>query len=341
MPEITLSFLAKSCGISSATASRALSGHPNVRAEVRERVLAVARQHGYQRNNLVSTIMGQVRGARTQHFIGNLAIVHVPSPQQPEINPMQQRIIQAAEMRALELGFRIGSFNLGVHDAGPAGLGRMLRARGVLGVIFLQPDSNDTTAGFPWENFASLQIDYDSPSLRHHTITLDHHFTLISALERLRALGYARIGLFIERHKDKRLVHKWTGAFRSFQENQGGIGHVPVLMTETMNTFDFMAWQQEHQPDLIVGHVDRALLWLKRGGVNVPEDIGFFNLNWNERMRPCAGLDLRPELHGIVAVETLAAQIQRNERGTPADPRTVSISGRWVDGPTLRSAPAA
>jgi hypothetical protein len=38
-----------------------------------------------------------------------------------------------------------------------------------------------------------------------------------------------------------------------------------------------------------------------------------------------------------VAVETLAAQIHRNERGLPADPRTVMISGRWIDGSTLRA----
>jgi len=113
---------------------------------------------------------------------------------------------------------------------------------------------------------------------------------------------------------------------------------VPVLKTEVVQGAEFLAWQREHEPDLVIGHVDRAVVWLRKAGRRVPQDIGFFNLNWNERSRPCAGLDLRPELHGAVAVETLAAQIQRNERGIPGDPRTVSISGRWVDGPTLRKA---
>jgi LacI family transcriptional regulator len=80
--------------------------------------------------------------------------------------------------------------------------------------------------------------------------------------------------------------------------------------------------------------------WLGEAGQQVPEDVGFFNLNWNERTLPCAGLDLRPELHGWVAVETLAAQIQRSERGWPADPRTVMFNGLWVDGPTIRHASA-
>lgn len=336
MPKITLRTLAKRCGISPSTASRALSGHPNVRADVRARIQAMALDHGYQRNQLVSEVMAQVRAARTQHFVGNLAIVHVPSREQPKLLPMQQRIIRGAEERAKELGFQIGAFTLGSGAGARAALARVLRARGVMGVIFLQSTSNDITAGFPSEDFAIVQIDYDSPTLLQHTISLDHHFTLVGALSRLRGLGYRRIGLFIERHKDDRLVNKWSAAFRSFQENQGGIGFVPVLKVDTMDRPAFMAWHESHKPDLVVGHVDQALGWLKRAGLGVPEDIGFFNLNWNERTHPCAGLDLRPELHGSVAVETLAAQAQRSERGLPADPRTVMFNGRWVDGPTLR-----
>ncbi len=335
--KITLRSLAELCGVSSATASRALSGHPNVRPDVRERVTALAREHGYTRNQLVSALMAHVRGDRTSHFIGNLAVVHVPSPKQPKILPMQQRIIDGASGRARELGFQLDTFSLGAGGTGPATLARVLQARGVLGVIFLQPNSNDTTAGFPWEHFASLQIDYDSPDLVQHTVSLDHHFTLVSALARLRTLGYRRAGLFIARHKDERLVYKWSAAFRSFQKNQGGIGAVPVLTREAITRTEFMAWQRAHRPDLVIGHVDQAVAWLRRAGAAVPADIGFFNLNWNERTLPCAGLDLRPELHGTVAVETLAAQIHRNERGLPADPRTVMISGRWVDGPTLRA----
>ncbi len=335
-PKITLQILAQECRVSSATASRALSGHPNVRSAVRARVEAAARRLGYERNQLVSALMAHVRSDRAQAFIGNLAVVHVPSRYQPQILPMQERIILGAKTRARELGFEVGVFSLGQDDTTPTTLARVLQARGILGVIFLQPNSNDMTAGFPWEHFAALQIDYDSPNLVQHTVSLDHHFTLISSLARLQARGYRRIGLFIARHKDARLVHKWSAAFRSFQENQGGIGRVPVCTSETITRADFMAWFRQHQPDLVIGHKDQAVTWLRRAGFGVPKEAGFFNLNWDERTRPCAGLDLRPELHGIVAVETLAAQIHRNERGLPTDPRTVMISGRWVEGPTLR-----
>ena len=40
--------IAKLAGVSPATASRVFNHHPNVRAEVREQVLAIAQEHGYQ-----------------------------------------------------------------------------------------------------------------------------------------------------------------------------------------------------------------------------------------------------------------------------------------------------
>lgn len=336
MPKSTLRIVADNCGLSASTASRALSGHPNVRLAVREKVQAEAKRLGYTRNQLVGSVMAHVRAGRTQRFLGNLAIVHVPSTEQLRPRAMQQVMIDAARVRAKELGFQLDLFSLADGKNGVGALGRMLRSRGVQGAIFLNANLNDAAHDFAWEHFASAEIDYGSTVLLQHTVAIDHHLTLNNALTQLRGLGYIRVGLFIERYKDERLLNKWTAAFRSFQESSGGIGSVPLLVATTMTSKAFLSWHREHAVDLAIGHVDDAVDWLRRAGITVPQNTGFFNLNWNERGRPCAGLDLRPELQGIAAVESVVAQIHRNERGLPADPHTVMVSGRWIDGPTLR-----
>jgi len=282
--------------------------------------------------------MTQVRASHTQRFLGNLAIIHVPSPEQPALRPMQQVMVEAAKARAQTLGFGLELLRLEPGKDASRTLGRMLRARGVQGVIVLYSRLSNLTQGFPWDHFASVEIDYGASILSINTVVVDHHLTLTGALARLRDLRYARIGLFIERYKDERILGKWTAAFRSFQEGPGGIGRVPCLVADTMTADAFLAWHREHSPDLVIGHVDAAIDWLRDAGVSVPRQTGFFNLNWNERKRPCAGLDLRPELQGKAAVDTVVAQIHRNERGLPADPHTVMVSGRWVDGPSLRRA---
>src|ERR1700755_3603416 len=79
MANPSLSSIAAACGVSAATVSRALSGHPLVHVGTRRRILAQARRHGYRRNDLVGKLMSHVRTGRTQHFLGNLAVIHVPS----------------------------------------------------------------------------------------------------------------------------------------------------------------------------------------------------------------------------------------------------------------------
>ncbi len=337
MSKITLRTLAVSCGVSAATVSRALSGHPNVRPAVRTRVQAAAQAQGYTPNQLVGSVMAHVRAARTQTFHGNLAIVFVPSAEQSQPMPMQVKMIASAEVRARELGFTLGSFRLDPPQLTAEILGRVLRARGVQGVVFIHPRQLTTIDQFPFAHFASVAIDYASPTMVQHSVSIDHYATLSSALNRLQGLGYAQVGLFIEGHKDERIMFKWTAAFRSYQEARGGIGRIPVLKLEKMTAPKFLAWHRQHRPDLVLGHVDKAVAWLRSAGCGVPSHTGYFNLNWNERTRPCAGLELRPELQGKVAVESLVAQIHRNERGLPADPQTITLRGEWVDGPTIRS----
>ena len=332
----SLRVLASACGVSVSTASRALSGHPSVRAKVRAQIVALARKQGYRRNDLVGKLMSHVRSGRTHRFLGNLAVIHVPSPQQPLLLPAQRRIIVGATERAKSLGFQLYEFSAGRDGLDTEGYARVLRARGVQGVIMLYAQPTDFFARFDWTEFAGIEIDYGERDPVLHTVCLDHYMTLTGALERLEGLGYRRFGLCVSRYKDERIVHKWSGTFCSYQRHHTeAIGDVPVYVPEHIEEAGFMKWYRSHRPDLVIGHVDEAVAWLTRAGARVPETAAFFNLSWTERKRPCAGLDLRLELQGEVAAETLIAAIQRGERGLPADPRSIMVKGRWVDGPTL------
>lgn len=339
MAKPSLRTVAEACGVSTATVSRALASHRSVKPATRQRIVAAARRHGYDRNDLVGKLMAHVRSGREQRFVGNLAVIHVPSPGEPRLLPAHRRIIAGAKARAQELGFQLYDFSVADGGLAPGGLARVLRARGVQGVIFIFTAPTDAMADFPWDNFATIEIDYGRREPFLHTVCLDHFMTLSTALARLHAQGYRRMGLFLERYKDARIAHKWSAAFRSFQEQTLAGPPIPVLAVERMNEADFGKWYRAHRPDLVLGHFAEAPVWLRRLGVAVPETASFFNLNWTMRKRACAGLDVRLELQGSVAVENLVAQIHRNERGLPADPRTIMVTGRWVDGPTLRRAP--
>lgn len=121
MAKPSLSLLGKVCGVSAATASRALSGYPAVRAEVRAKIEAAAAKYGYQRNELVGKLMSHLRTGRTERFMGNLAVIHVPSAAQPKLLPAQRRCIAGAVARAKALGFKLYEFSFGGDGLDAAG----------------------------------------------------------------------------------------------------------------------------------------------------------------------------------------------------------------------------
>lgn len=336
MPGVSVRTVAAACGVSTATVSRTLARHPAVHPATAKRILAAARRLGYVRNDLVGKVMSRLRSGHAHRFAGNLAIIHVPGPFQPHLLPAHRRIIAGAKARAAELGFQLYEFSVTSAGFSLPGFVRVLQARGVQGVIFLFTAPTGAMAAFPWSDFASIGIDSGSPEPLLHTVTLDHYMTLTRALTRLHAHGYRRIGMFLENFKDERITHKWSATFRSFQEQQLDGPSIPILTAERMDEATFTKWFRGHRPDLVIGHQDEAVVWLRRMKVAVPGTTAFFNLNWSARKRACAGIDVRFELQGCVAAENLIAQLHRNERGLPADPRTTMVDGRWVDGPTLR-----
>lgn len=217
----------------------------------------------------------------------------MPSPGQPRLLPAQRRILAGATARAKELGFQVYEFGADCDGTMPDGFVRVLRARGVQGVIFFYSAPTGLMAGFPWEEFATIEIDYGQCEPVLHTVCLDHYMTLTGALTRLQGLGHRRIGLFLIRSKDERITHKLSAAF---QRSAGSIGNVPLLIFEQVEAGGFLRWHHRHKPDLVIGHVVEAVAWLQRPGVWVPEQTAFFNLSWTEGKRPCAGLDWRLEL---------------------------------------------
>ena len=55
---ITSKQLAQLCGVSQGTVDRALNDRPGIKAETREKILAAAKAHGYEKNHLASRLSG-------------------------------------------------------------------------------------------------------------------------------------------------------------------------------------------------------------------------------------------------------------------------------------------
>ena len=322
-------------GLSVATVSRALRGLESVHPDTRLIVEQAAKAVGYRRAPLVGAVLSSVRRASQTNFIGNLAVLDVHPPGRPKRLKFHQEILDGAKRRASELGFSVDVFELGDGGHALSTVVRMLRARNVLGLVVFHEGQAVELHNFPWDEFSVVELDHGAGRQALHCVCPDHHNTFTKSLERLEQLGYRRPGLFIEKHKDARLKFKWLGTFLGYQATHPALAQVPVLSKTIITEKDLQAWNKRHQPDVLIGHKDTIVPWLKHQRLGEEAKQGFFNLNWNERTVPCAGINLRPDLLGSVCVESVVAQIHRHERGIPSVPKTIMISGEWSDGPSL------
>lgn len=334
----TIRSLARRLRLSVATVSEALRDSPRVNERTRARVRRLAEKTGYAVNPLLGAALSAVRRGRHRQYRGTLALIDVVDDNPAQYVVFHHEVSLGAEARAQELGFQTELFWVGTQAPGLplSRIPGMLHARGIPGAVLLPFNTAKDFSTFDFSRIAVVQMDHCLIQPQLHTILPDHYVSMMNALERLTERGYRRIGLCLETRKDSRIKGKWTAAFHAFFRMTGRGGEVPALLAPQVTRASFLAWFQQHHPDVVIGHVQDMVSWLGTLDVRVPEDVGFFNLNLTERTGPCAGLDLSPRRLGAIAVESVVAMLHRQERGVPAYPQSITLEATWVEGPTLR-----
>lgn len=335
----TVRSLARSLGLSHTTVSDALRGKGRVDPVTVQRVCKAAREAGYQRNPLAAAVMSELRRSRGGTFRGVLAAVDVVEPQRSDPHgSFHTELVTGGKARAADLGFKLESFVVDRTDLTVSRLDSILKSRGIHGVLVLPSWYAPDWSGLDWTNYAGVYTDYiiERPAL--HCVCCNHYRSMTALGARLIERGYRRPGLFLESGRDERMQHRFSAAFRSFQETTPGIERVPMLLTPGRRKEEFSAWFKKEKPDVVLSHFTEVIDWMESCGARVPQTHGFASLNLLYQTRPCAGLDQQPRELGARAVELLIAQLQRNERGVPEWPTTTTIPARWVEGPTVRKA---
>jgi LacI family transcriptional regulator len=336
-PAPTVRSLARTLGLSHTTVSDALRGKGRVDPATAARVAKAAREAGYRRNPLAAAVMSELRRSRGATFHGVLAAVDLLEPERRDPHGVfHTELVQGARARAVELGFKLEEFVVGSGGMTVPRLDGILQSRGIHGVLVLPSWYMPDWTALNWSRYAAVYSDYviERPPL--HCVCCNHYRSMTGVLTRLVERGYRRPGLFVERGRDDRMQRRYSAAFRSFQENEPGLGLVPPLIVDEPKEAGFKAWFRRYKPDVVIGHFTEAIDWMEACGAQLPAKHGFVSLNIVYRTRPCAGLDQQPRELGARAAELVIAQLQRNELGVPAWPTTTTIAARWVEGPTIR-----
>lgn len=335
-PRLTQKDIARQTGFTQATVSLALSNHPSISKETRERVAAEARKMGYAPDPYLSGLSAYRKRTRPAKYQATLAWLsnHGNDFDWKKSIPFGSYHKGASE-RSGQLGYRLEDHCLRSENMTPQRMARLLRARNISGLLLAPQPEADLSIEFDFKRFSAITFGYTLVKPPLHMVTLHQFRSMKTLFQKLLDLGYQRPGLALANESDRRADRNWSAAFWSKQRDLPHRQRVPLLLGDPLTQDVFTKWFQKYRPDVVVSIWAMVHDWLKAAGEKVPETTGLALLSVPDGGKLFSGIWENPELIGSRAVEFLVDLIHRGECGVPDVPLYQLVDGTWVDGKTL------
>jgi len=334
---VTHRHIAAKVGCSRSTVSLALNGHTRIRESVRRQISEVAAQMGYHQDPTLAMLARNRFAARPAAYRASLAYI-VDSRDSTYGN--QIRHLAPAQQRAAARGYQVFEFDLADYPPGEAA-SNVLYARGVEGVLV--SDMPLITEPFfknrGWDRFTVVCCALGWLRVPYHVVNKDVFEGTRLVWQEVVNRGYKRIGGAMFRHTPiaEDDFPRYGASLAQQNELIPEERRIPILRSDPGDKAAFLAWFEEHRPEVVISFISLACDWLESAGYRVPQDVAF------------ACLLVRPEEHytgllmpttelGETAVDFLIAQLHSNQRGVPAIQQAVLLEPVWNEGTTLPQA---
>jgi LacI family transcriptional regulator len=337
--------IAAELGVSKNTVSLAIRHDPQIPPYTRQRVIAAARRMGYTSNPVISHLMAELRKSKTGPSRHTLALLNAHSTRDAfRRHPTIPAYVEGCRRRAAAQGYGVDIFWLQDPELDGKRLNRILRARGIRGLIVVGTmDDNHLPDRFAqtWDRHACVVTGVRTHSPTLSFCCVDHHALVIEAVEQALRLGYRRPGLAIPRDIDQLVEGRFSsGMWIGQQELPPEQRLSPFYDVDRARTEPecFYAWLDREKPDVVFTLYNVIRRLVEGRGLRVPEDIGLIQLERRADEPDWAGMDQHNDLTGEAAVDMVISLLHNNEMGIPAFPRATLIEASWVPGRTVRKA---
>lgn len=322
--------VAERAGVSLVTASRALSGHPRVRASTRDKVLKAAEALHYRRNPLLSAV-----AARRFHPRNDLRIpLAVLTCSKRGIH---SRHYDLATIRCESLGYQLEIVNVADRGSLRARL-KEFNARGLDGVILGQWDSSHhLLRQLDNVNVSVVEAGRHPESTGFHSVSASVFDAVMRAAVEVAERGYRRPVYLLFEHTPSNLddVVRHAAAVESFRQCEFETSPMPYVVHDwkALQTESFRRWFRGQRPDVMIGFSGnmKHLIWEQRiAGVR---GIPFVNLHTSpEASSSSPGITVAEPEVLAAAVDYVHELIKRGERGRPAKAFHRVLESSWHEG---------
>lgn len=350
---VTQSDVARTAGVHNTTVSLALRNSPLIPDTTRQRIQEVARALGYCPDPALQALVAY-RNTRRKPINGE-TIAYVTNWETQwgwSDLPAHATHYAAAKRKAAELGYHLDHVWMGEPGMNLHRLDSVLLHRGIRGVLFAASRTTcEDLTELTWSRLTAVRIGCfpHAPAVNH--VAVDPVGVMRLAMQHVLYAGYRRIGLVMPHRWDKLTDQVWSAAFHAEQYRCHLREKLPILPLQSpvdeqaggvISSHDaandaasLLRWCRQYRPEVVLGPSPAILEHIRRSGFQVPADFAYADLLLHEPRRDIAGVWVDCQRIGELAVEMLAAQLQRNALGLPGVATTTSVGGVWCDGATL------
>jgi hypothetical protein len=327
--------VAARAGVSASTVCRALKGDPQIPAETRERVRAVAASMGYAPDPLLSAFASRKRGRTAGTDVTTIAFVTKFSSRMGwRQNPYYRRLFDGAQARARQLGYDLENFWLGEPGMTGERMSSILYHRGISAVFIAPLPRARSHISLAWDKFSCITVGYSLLRPNLHRVSAHNFHGILTCVRELRRLGYKRIGFCVFKDTSQRVDDIWLAGFLLCQRLYADTT-LSYLVVDDASAPGIPAWCRKEKVEVLIG-AEAGILTIVRHAKVFPGHFDYAAGSWNDEEPEIAGLDQLPDQIGATAVDLVIGQLQRGERGVPTMASTTMVEGIWRPGESVR-----
>ena len=334
---ITMQDVARAAGVHQTTVSLALRNDPRLPEKTRMKIQALAEKLGYRPDPMLAALnfyrasRHVVKAPPTMAFLFNLNAASELAGKYP-----LQLFLEGARAQADQLGYHLDEFYVGHEAEGGRQMQRILRARGITGVIVAAFLNQTAAFNLDWPQVSAVAIESQQLRLSLHTISTHQQAITREAIRRLRELGYRRIGLAVESAEDIYLKNAYTAGYYVETSLWPDLVPLPPLIfRHTLAAeiaLEIGPWVKAHQIEVVVSNWNNIPAALALTGMRGPREVAVASLDVIPGSGGAqAGMRQNHRIVGERAVEQLASLMRSHIRGLVDVPNMTFIEGEWTD----------
>jgi LacI family transcriptional regulator len=333
----TLAEVGKLAGVSATTASYALRNDARVVAATQQKVREAAAKLGYTPDPVLSALVAR-RDLNRKHTVGTNLAALVDDRWQEHIHAgWFHSFLDGMERACRRLGYALDVMRINRDLEASNRPDSILHGRGIRGIVLLPLFSQTLSLRLDWDRYSVIAVGSPPKELPFHRVGSAAFHGVEIICDKLRQLGYRRVGLAHTLMAEKRIGYEWLGGLsKEVFLPDSHLEMVPPCLPDDFTPALFLAWLEKNRPEVVITNSPSILDWLKQARYRVPRDIGVALVSRGTTEVEAAGLAQHLDISGETAIEQLHLLLLRGETGFPFSPKETLVRPHWVDGPTLR-----